>query len=238
MPETLVLLAAALAGLVRGFSGFGAAMAFVPLASMVIPTAEAVVLLFITDTIVSLPMVLPALKKAHWREIVPLALGATLMTPVGVWVLLHLPEAPLRWMLSLTILIAVGALLSGWRHKGHLSVPGTVGVGCLSGLFGGFASLHGPPVLLFWLSGQKNAAQVRANVIAFFASLMLVSAATYSANGMFTWRLAEQSLWLLPLYGLPLWFGAFRFKRSGEVLFRRIALGLCGAAAVVALPVW
>ena len=50
--ELGVTAAAALAGLVRGFSGFGAAMVFVPIAGALYSPEQAVVLLFLTDTVV------------------------------------------------------------------------------------------------------------------------------------------------------------------------------------------
>lgn len=238
VPELCVIIAALLAGLVRGFSGFGAAMVFVPLATLCVDPATALVLLFLTDLVAAVPLVLPALRRCDWREVAPLALGASLMTPIGVWLLLTLPQEPLRWAICLTILAAVLLMASGWRYEGKVGRAASVGVGGLSGLLGGVAGLYGPPVILLWLGGGRNALSVRTNIVAFFAALTLIAGTTYAANGLLSWPLVWQSLWLVPVYGLPIWLGSRAFRRSSDALFRRIGLLLCAGAALAALPLW
>lgn len=66
-----VAAAAALAGLVRGFSGFGAAMIFVPVAGAIYEPKIAVVLLFIFDGLATAPMLVPAFRRCIWREVLP-----------------------------------------------------------------------------------------------------------------------------------------------------------------------
>ena len=238
VPAAWLIVAALLAGLVRGFSGFGSAMVFVPLATFAVDPASALVLLFLTDLVAAVPLVLPALKRCDWREVAPLALGASIMTPVGVWILLTLPDEPLRWGICLAVLAAVLLMAAGWRYQRRLGPVASVGVGGLSGLLGGIAGLYGPPVILLWLGASRNAISVRTNIVAFFASLTLIAGATYAANGMFTQALALQALWLVPLYGLPIWLGARAFRRSSDALFRWVGLVICGAAAIAALPLW
>ena len=82
-----VALAAGLAGLVRGFTGFGAAMVYIPIASAVYEPVVAVVTLFIVDAIIQIPLVYRAVHRCRWSEVLPLALGATLTVPVGVYAL-------------------------------------------------------------------------------------------------------------------------------------------------------
>src|SRR3546814_9943257 len=60
--------AAALAGLVRGFSGFGAAMVFVPLAGVVVRPEVAVPLLFVADNLATLHITLPSFRRCCWRS--------------------------------------------------------------------------------------------------------------------------------------------------------------------------
>jgi uncharacterized membrane protein YfcA len=155
--------ASALAGLVRGFSGFGSAM-IVPIVGALQSPAVAVVLLFLADTVVSLPLLPPAFARCAWREVAPLGFGAALLVPVGVELLLWADPTSLRWTVSLLVLVFTALLASGWRRRGEASVPATFLIGASAGLGGGLASLYGPPIVLFWLSGHQDAATVRANI--------------------------------------------------------------------------
>ncbi len=230
--------AAALAGLVRGFSGFGSAMVFVPVASAVHSPEAAVVLLFLTDSVISLPLLPPAFRRCAWREVLPLALGAGLLVPAGVEVLLAADAAVMRWAIPLLVLASTGLLASGWRYAGPPSLPATLAVGGLSGLAGGMASLYGPPIVLFWLGGRQDTPTVRANVLAFFGLTTVVSAAVYLAHGMVTRPLVATAAALAPVYGLGILLGARCFRWAPAWAFRGVALALCGLVALLSLPVW
>lgn len=230
--------ASALAGLVRGFSGFGSAMIFVPIVGALHTPTVAVVLLFLVDTAVSLPLLPPAVARCAWREVAPLGLGAALLVPVGVELLLWADPTTLRWTVSLLVLVFTALLASGWRRRGKASVPATFLIGAGAGLGGGLASLYGPPIVLFWLSGHQNAATVRANILAFFGLMTAVAAATYLMNGMITGVILATAVPLAPIYGGGILLGVLAFRWASEQAFRTAALLLCAAAALLGLPLW
>ena len=91
---------AALAGLVRGFSGFGAALMFVPLCGILYGPTVAVLVLWVIDAFATAPIVHIHLRRATWRELGPLLIGSTILLPFGVWVLAHSDPEPLRWAIS------------------------------------------------------------------------------------------------------------------------------------------
>ncbi len=230
--------AAILAGLVRGFSGFGAAMVFIPLASVIYEPRAAVVLLFLVDATVTAPMLVPAFRRCAWREVAPLAIGATVTVPLGAYILSIARPEILRWVIAGAILAAVAALASGWRLRRAPGVPGTLAIGGTAGLTGGMASLSGPPIVLFWLGGQSKAPVIRANIFAFFGLTTLVIGASYWLNGLFSADLLVRALILMPVYGIALWAGATGFRIAPSTLYRRAALSICAVATVLALPAW
>lgn len=234
----LVAVAATLAGFVRGFSGFGGAMIFVPLASAVYEPKLAIVWAIMADNFVSWPMLPAAFRTCRWREILPMAAGAGIATPLGVQALQLVDAHVLRWVLCIAILMTVVLLARGLRYQGHLSWPGSVGVGGLSGLAGGAIGISGPPVVLLWLGGQDDARQARANLIAYFGLLTVTTTVSWILAGLITPARLTESLLLAPFYGLPLLIGARFFARSSESHFRYGALLICGTAAVVGLPFW
>src|SRR5438105_3124014 len=116
----LIAAAAVLAGFVRGFSGFGGAMIFVPLASLAYEPKLAIVWAVMADNFVSWPMLPPAFRACRWREILPMAAGAAVGTPLGVQILRTVDPTILRWVLCGAILATVLLLARGVRYQGRL----------------------------------------------------------------------------------------------------------------------
>lgn len=230
--------AAALAGLVRGFSGFGAAMIFLPLAGVVVAPEVAVPLLFVADNLATLHITLPSFRRCTWSEILPLAAGAALTIPLGVLLLVSVDPEVMRWAISMLILAAVGLLASGWRLQRALTPAATAAVGGVTGLAGGAASLYGPPMILFWLGGQAGVAQVRVNILAVFGLMSVVAGLTQWANGLLTLAVLREAVFLLPVYLAGTLIGTRLFGCAGEAHYRWIALGLCAAVALAGLPLW
>lgn len=232
-----LLLAALLGGLVRGFTGFGFAMVFVPLATVVVGPVGAVGLVWAIDAPFALPLAARVSRKAQWSEVLPLLVGATALLPVGVWLLTRLDPLLMRWIIALLILAAVVVMASGWRYHGQPGTGLSLGVGGLSGLAGGLASLGGMPLAIFWLSSQRNEPlQMRYNLLTFFALSAIVSGAILAWSGVINLEVIRQAVGLLIPYGLGLVIGTRGFHRASDITFRRAAYGIIAASAILALP--
>jgi uncharacterized protein len=235
----LALVAAALlGGLVRGFTGFGFAMVFVPIATMTIGPVGAAGLIWLVDIPFAIPLAISSFKRVAWREVFPLLAGATVCVPLGVWLLTNLDPVVARWIVAISILVALAALVTGWRYKGAPSVPLSLGVGGLSGTASGMAQLGGMPVAIFWLAAQKNdPRQTKDNLNGYFALLPFVTGIAYWLSGVLSWAVFWQAIPLCVPYGLSMVLGAKLFPLASEQTFRRIAYLIIAVAAVVALPV-
>lgn len=238
-PQVLVplLLATIAAGLVRGFAGFGAGLILMPVASAVIDPRLAAVAFLTADAIFTLPMVPPAVRKCHWPTVLPTAIGALCIVPLGAWVLINSDVLVLRWGIPILILGMLVLLLSGWRYHGAPKWPTSLAIGGLSGFFGGVAQIAGPPVVAYWMAEPLPTQIIRANLITFFAIVTVGSAISYYVGGLFTWKVAEIVLVVAPTYMLTLWLGTRGFSRANESQYRRIAYGLIAFAALTSLPV-
>ncbi len=232
-----VALGMVVAGVVRGLVGFGAAMILVPILSAVMSPTAAVPLLTVVDGLVTLPLFVAATKECRWREIVPLTIAAVVALPIGIAILVHVPTETVRLGISITILLLVGVIASGWRYRGSPSLPLTLGVGAASGALGGATGMIGPPVILFWLGGQNNAALVRANINAFFGLMILITTVAYWIGGLFTREILAVSVQLAPIYGAAVWVGARGFRHTSDVLYRRFAFVLITLIAISSLVI-
>lgn len=229
---------ALLAGLARGFSGFGAALIFIPLASALYSPLLAAPTLLVVDNILAAPLIPRAWREASRREAFLLALGALAGAPVGVWLLLRMDPEALRWGMSGLALAMLALLASGWRYHGRPGVGLSLGVGAVSGLCSGLAQMGGPPVVAYWLGGAVPAQRVRANIVLFFAVSGLISGAAYLVGGLLTGLVMASVALCAPAYGLGLWAGSRMFGKASETMFRRVCFALIGLAAVLGAPVW
>ena len=231
-------LAALVAAAVRGFSGFGAGLIFMPIAAACFGPKPAAGILFIIDTILILPFVLKAAPLVDWREILPLGLSAMLTVPAGVFALLHLDPIPLRWGLSLAIIASVGVLAAGWRYRGPTRVWLSASVGALAGFMSGVAQIPGPPVLIYWLGREVVSATMRANAIVFFMFTTVVSGIFYALGGIFTAEVMAYSIALFPVYGVGIFVGGRVFGLASEATYRRVAYASILFVAVVSMPMF
>ncbi|MCK0198326.1 sulfite exporter TauE/SafE family protein [Ancylobacter sp. 6x-1] len=242
MPLDFALIWAAtaslIAGITRGFSGFGGALIFVPLVSAAFGPEVAVPALLIVDTAMTAPIVTRALPRCTWGEVAPLGIGAVLTVPLGVALLKQMDPTTLRWCLSGLALALLALLVSGWRHSGQVRWWGSLVVGAAAGVFGGAAQMSGPVVVAYWLGSRHNATQVRLNLFGFFFIATLASALAYALGGLFTWQVLKLSLLLGPLYAAGLWLGSHAFARASDRHYRIAAYVVIGAAAFGSLPLF
>lgn len=235
----VLLVATLLGGLVRGFTGFGFAMVFMPLASMVIGPVAALGLIWCIDAPFALPIAARNARQAEWREVAPLLLTATLALPAGIWLLIWLDRETMRWILAGLIFAAVGLMASGWRYHGRPGIPLSLGVGVLSGLFNGMASIGGMPLAVFWLGAQRNDRhKTRANLQTFFGVSTLISGTVLWWNGILAVSALMMALPLFAAYGAAMWAGTRGFRVADEATFRRIAYAVIFLSALVSLPLW
>lgn len=231
-----LLMMALMAGLARGFSGFGAALIFMPLASAVVGPKLAAPVLLVIDAVAAAGLIPDAWRRSDRRAVGTMTVGAVAGVPLGTAALVHLDPLAVRWMVVALVAALLALLASGWRYQGRLSVPLTVAVGAASGLFSGAAQVGGPPVVAYWLGGPAPSASVRANIVLYFAASTVLTGVSYLAGGLITRAVLVLALATGPAYALGLFLGSGLFGRASEVAFRRACLGLIALAVVLGLP--
>ncbi|MEI7711386.1 MAG: sulfite exporter TauE/SafE family protein [Rhodospirillales bacterium] len=238
-PTVVFLIAVAfVAGLARGFSGFGSALIFIPLGSAAVGPALASAVLLVVDGLGSTPMLPAAWREADRRAVFTMSTGAIVAVPVGTLALAWIDPSTLRWGICLAILLLVMVLASGWRYSGRPVTAVTVGVGLVSGFLTGTAQIGGAPAIAYWLGGALQARNVRANLVLFLACSTFYSAISYAASGLFNWRMAALSLAIGPAYVVGALLGMRMFGLASPQTFRRICYALIALAAILGLPIF
>ncbi len=237
--SALVSLAAAafIAGLARGFSGFGAALIFVPLASAAVGPQVAGPILLLIDFFAQFALLRNAWRQANRREVGVMALGALVGIPIGVLILKVTDTIVLRWAISVLIVAMLGLLISGWRYPGQPKRSTTGIVGFIAGILSGSVQAAGPPVVAYWLGGSTQPLMVRANIILFFFCTSVISGITYLAAGLLNAEVLFLALVTAPGYIVGMYLGTRMFGLASDRIFRRACYLLIAGAALVSLPV-
>ena len=231
-------LAVIVAGLVRGFAGFGSAMIIMPVAASVLPPVEAILFLTAAEVIGPLPNLPDALREGAPREVGRLLLGVLIGLPLGLWGLSLISPEGFGWIVSGVVLGLLALLLAGWRYHGPLGAKLVTATGALGGFMTGFAGIAGPPVILLYMASRRPAAVIRANFLLYLLGLDLMLFAMLAATGQVVWPV----LWLGLLAGVPNVIaniiGARLFDPKRERLFRTVAYIVIAASAILGLPLW
>jgi hypothetical protein len=229
---------AVIAGLVRGFSGFGSALIYMPLISVLYGPKVAAPTLLLIDTICSLPFTVHAAPQCNPREVAWVSLAGFVFLPIGVMALVYIDAILLRWFIVALVLLALVALISGWRYHGRPTVPASLATGAIAGFGGGAVQIAAPPLLIIWLSGANNAATVRANIMVYFVPQALLAMVMYYWSALFTGETIVLSILLGLPFAVAMTTGVYSFHGSSEMLYRRVAYVIIALAGIVSMPVF
>lgn len=241
MPDLLAssfLIAAALAvvaGMVRGFAGFGAAMVMTPVFSALYGPEIGISLCLLLEVAVALPLLPRAVKYVDWRRIGLLMVAALAGAPLGNLALTQVSPEPMRWAISAIVLTAVALLASGWRFHGQWRPPVTLGIGVTSGFLNGLSGMAGPPIAFYYLAGNESVTRVRANLTTYFVFVDLAALAVFVGRGMVHWDTGMLALCLAPAVIAGGLLGEKLFPLASEAFYRRLALGLLVGVAIGSL---
>ena len=234
----LVMLAALAAGASRGFSGFGAALIFVPLAGALAGPKLAAPILLVIDGVFASPLIPAAWKQGERGDVTIMLAGALVGVPLGALILHFGSPLTLRWLTAGMAAAMLALLLSGWRYPGRPDAFAKIAVGGLSGLFSGIAQIGGPVLMSYYLGVGASHAKLRANIILYFAASTVISVLSYAWSGLFSPQIFKYALFAGPAYGLGAFGGSRMFRLASPALFRNCSLALIAVAVVVSLPVF
>jgi uncharacterized membrane protein YfcA len=232
---------ALVAGVVRGFAGFGAGLVMVPAFAMIVGPADAVPLEVFLELLALARLLPEALPRVEARTVLAPGIAACLLIPVGSIALVAVEPDLLTRLMSLLVLAFVALLASGWRRRRRPGTATLLGVGALSGTLTGAAGIGGPPMVVTLMAGPDEAAGNRANLIGYFGLTQSAALAIFAWRGLFGLSHLVFGLLLgVPFFsglhlgarlfrGLP-WSGAERTYR-GVVLVLLVAIALAGLVA-------
>ncbi len=215
------------AGLMRGFSGFGSAMLMSPIFALLFGSAEMVVTIVAIELVVSLQLFPQVRRQADWTILTPMSVAACIAMPLGVWLLASVDKNTIVTAVSAIIVGFVVLMWSGWKYTGRRSAAVTATVGAVSGAMMASTGIGGPPVVLFLMSSGDSPTINRANIVTFFFLTQFVLIVIVLAAGVAGIDALIRAIVLLPVMLAGTWAGSHLFRGvTNERLHRNVALAI------------
>ena len=168
------------------------------------------------------------------RRIWPLIPAGILGIPLGTIILLHANSDFIKILIGFTTILFAAVIIKANKPIAREKI-GLIPAGFASGILQGSIGMSGPPVILFFSNQEMKKKPFRANLIAFFLILNIITLAGYGLTGL----LAKEVLVLSGLY-LPVLIagtisGIIVFKKINEDLFKKITLVILIALGILAI---
>ncbi len=230
----LCVLAILFSAILRGYSGFGFALAATPLLVSLITPAAAVPVVLMLQIGSSLVGLKRTIAESDRRSVSVMATAAVLATPIGTWLLIVWSPDSARLAAAAITLFAAFVLGVGFRFKAQPSLPASVPFGIAAGLFGGLCAMPGPPAILYYLGSPIPNVTARASMTLLFVIISTVSLIGAALGGVVSLQAVALAALTTPIMFAGTAFGAYLFKRMPAAHYRPICLMILVAVGLVA----
>lgn len=224
-----------LAALVRGLAGFGFPLVALSGLALFYPPAFVVPLIVILQAGFGVIDLARIRRQADWPLLSRVVVGSLVGAPLGVVILLVVPEAYLRMIIGLLIMLASYVLLRGFTLKTRPGTKAQLGTGVVCGFMHGAAAMSGPPAVFMLLASQTDPNRARATLFALYALVAWVAIISMRLAGAVDLRNLALGLALLPLMFAGFEAGKALYARLQPQMFRPIATLVLMATGFVLL---
>ena len=223
------------AAVVRGYTGFGFAAIAITGLNLVWSPQISVPVILLLDLIGSVGLLRSAWPESDRGLISRLSTGALIGIPLGLTLLIQLPETVLKLAINTGVLILT-LILFFRPHRAAREYPWlTRAAGGISGAFTAAASIGGLPVVCYLMSTPLDARSQRASMVIFLAATDLVALMLMTGSGLLGLHLVLPILLLLLPTLLGVHLGKIAFHHFRPKSFHPVALPILAALSVSGL---
>tara|TARA_Y100000310_G_scaffold101298_1_gene99301 strand:+ start:4960 stop:5697 length:738 start_codon:yes stop_codon:yes gene_type:complete len=213
-----------LAGITSGLTGFGFALVSVPLMMLFLPLKTITPIILLLQILINLFLLFEARKFVNLKRIWPLILVGILGIPLGTYLLIFLDVTILKISVGLIIILFAIAFLIGFKKEIKKEKSAFAIVGFISGILNGSTAMGGPPVVLFFTNQNIEKRIFRANLIAYFTALNLITIPFFLIGNLITLETIGYTALFMPALFLGGLTGTKLIHKINEKLFKKIVL--------------
>ncbi len=180
-------------------------------------------------------MLVQVWRNVSFKRILPLLVAGLAGIPIGTWILLYLDVATLKIFAGTIVALTALALIVGFRREIKNKLTGFAITGFASGVLNGSTTMSGPPVVLFLANQGTKKDDFRADLVAYFSVLFLLTIPFYFVNGLLTNEVINYTIMLFPAMVVGSLAGMAIVHKVDDELFRKISLVLVLLSGLVAL---
>jgi uncharacterized membrane protein YfcA len=223
------------AGLLRGYSGFGFAAVAIVGFNFFVPPQQGVPVILGLDVLCSVGLWQQARRQADIPTFKTLALGALIGIPVGLALLIFIPETLLKLLICIAILLFTLALMFDLRVNNTDTFKSKLSFGLASGAGTAGASVGGPMILSYMLSSSLSSVTQRATMILFFMVSESLAFMAILISGLIDLEIVRLLFILLLPTMLSVRAGQWLFNRKPPKSLKHFALPIMGLAALLGI---
>lgn len=230
-----VALASLVAGLVRGFAGFGLSAVMFASVVTLLPPIELIPVTYILEGMASVVMFRGGMRDADMGVVWGLTIFSAIGVPLGLFATTTVDPDTSKLVALILVLILTLLQLFQIRAAFLSTKPGLYSTGLASGIATGLASIGGMVVALYVLSQKTAATQMRASLVMYLFLTMFTSIIYLLLYEVMTMQAVWRGLCFGPIMLVGVFLGKVLFRPSLIQFYKTFCLLLLITLCVVGL---
>ncbi len=213
------------AAVLRAFTGFGFALAALPVLSLFLAPSTSVSIVVLLTLGVSLQTFRSYARDVEVKPMITMVGLSAIATVAGTFLLLLIEPDTFKIIIGLIVMIACFLLT---RFKPAQAEQGGLKAciaGFASGLMNGAVGIPGPPVIIYAMAVFSEAKYSRAFLMMFFLFSAVFATISYVFSGIITSKVLVLFVAAYPAMMMGDRIGFWLFKHYGSAAYRNIAIG-------------
>ena len=238
-PELLLAVCIALpSGIIQGYAGFGGALFAVPLFAILFGPVTGFSIMVILMLVGQLQLFSKAVKKADWKEVVPVAVPSSVAMSLGILFLVSADPSFIRRGMGVFVMLITVFMMFGYRYAGERRTLVGVATGSVAGGITGSFGVPAFPLSAIYFHNSSLAPEIiRANVLTALCCTLIVSIVGLGLQGVYDGAILMRAVLLGPIFTAGIYLGQHLFRIAPADWFRKVTYAVLICTALILLAV-
>ncbi len=211
---------------VQAITSFGSALVSMSILPFILPMHFVTPLVALNGTCITALNFIRHHQHFDPVKIMPLIIGALFGIPIGIFLLVHMPESIIKKSLATVIIVYALYSLSNSNAKIHTNQKAGYIFGFIAGCLGGAFNTDGPPVVVYTTTQHWSKDQINISLSSYFLMSGSMLIIMHTVGGLLTKEVAYSFITLLPAIVLGFFMGSIVYTKIDQLMFKKIILFL------------